>query len=64
VEDREGGIDARRGRAVRGQCTRKPEEAGRDAGRGLQQIGALELRCLGQRRLEELTHHSEGEIAL
>ena len=31
---------------------------------GLQQIGALELRCLGQRRLEKLTHHTEGKIAL
>ena len=64
VEDRERGIDARRGRAVRGGCARKPEQAGRHAGSGLQQIGALELRCLGQRRLEQLTHHSEGEIAL
>jgi hypothetical protein len=30
----------------------------------LQQLGALELRCLGQRRLEKLTHDSKGEIAL
>ena len=43
---------------------RKPEEAGRHAGGALQQIGALELRCVRQRRLEELAHHSEGELAL
>jgi hypothetical protein len=30
----------------------------------LQQIVTLQLRCFGQRRLEELTQHSEGEIAL
>ena len=45
-------------------CARKPEQAGRNAGGALQQLGALELRCLDQRRLEQLTHHSEGEVAL
>ena len=30
----------------------------------MQEIGALVLRCLDQRRLEELTHHAEGEVAL
>ena len=34
-------------------CARKPEQAGRNAGSALQQIGALELRCLDQRRLEQ-----------
>ena len=42
----------------------KPEQAGRHTGGGLQEISALELRCLGQRQLEKLTHDSEGEIAL
>ena len=64
VQDRERGIDARRGAAVRSWSTWKPEEGGRHAGSAVQQIGALQLRCLGQRPLEELTHHSEGEIAL
>ncbi len=64
VENRERGIDARRRRAVRSGCAWKSEQPGRHSGRGLQQIGTLELRCLGQRRLEELTHHSESEIAL
>ena len=63
VEDREGGIDARRKRI---HCSRagEAEHAGRHARSALQQIGAFELGCLDQHRLEQLTHHSEGEIAL
>ena len=64
VKDRERGIDARRGRPLRNGYAGQPQQAGRHAGSALQQIGTLELRCLGQRRLEELTHDSEGEIAL
>ena len=51
-------------RAVHSGCAWKPEDACRHAGSGLEQIGALDLRCLGQRRLEKLTHHSEGEVTL
>ena len=64
VEDCERGIDTRRVRAVPRGCARKPKNGCRHAGSVLEQIGALELRCLGQRRLEKLTHYSEGEIAL
>ena len=39
--------------AVRSGRAREPEQAGRHAGGALQQIGALELGCLGQRRLEQ-----------
>ena len=64
VQDRERSINARRGLIVSRGCAGKPEQAGRHAGGGLQQIGPLELRCLGQRRLEKLPHDTEGEIAL
>ena len=64
VQDRERGIDARRVRRRPQRVRPEAEQGGRHAGGVLQQIGALELRCLGQRRLEKLTHDSEGEIAL
>ena len=64
VEDRERGIEAQRGRTVCGWCARKPQQTGRDAGGAVQEIGALVLRCVNQRRLEELTHDPEGEVAL
>ena len=64
VEDRERGIDARRGRDTRRRCPWQPKESRGHAGSGLQQVGALELRRFGQRRLEQLAYHSEGEIAL
>ena len=63
VEDRERRIDPRREGPVGGGRAREAEEAGRHAGRGLQQLGTLALRGLGQRRLEELTDHPEGEPA-
>jgi len=64
VEDRERSVNAPRGRNVCGRCARKAEEAGRDAGGAVQEIGPLELRRLDQRGLEELSRHSKGEITL
>ena len=64
VEDRERGIDGRRRRAVGVRRPGEPEEAGRHSGAAVQQVGALELGCLGQQGLEELAHHAEGEVAL
>jgi len=64
VEDRKRGVDARRGRSIRRARAREPEQPGRHAGSVLQQVGTLELRCLDQRRLEQLPHDSEGEIRL
>ena len=39
-----------------GRAPASPSGVSRNAGSGLEQIGALELRCLGQRRLEQLPH--------
>ena len=64
VQDRERGVDARRGRSIRRGRAGKPEQAGRHAGSALQQIRTLELRCLHKRPLEQLPHHSEGEVGL
>ena len=64
VEDRKRGVDARRGLTIRRRSAREPEQVGRHTGSGLQQIGTLELRCLDQRRLEQLPHDPEGEVRL
>jgi len=53
------GSTFRRGRAVRSGWHREAlSKPGRHAGGGLQQIVTLQLRCFGQRRLDELTQHS------
>ena len=44
-------------------CPGKPECGRSDAGTGLQQVGTLELRCLGQHRLEQTGRiNAEGEL--
>jgi len=63
VEDRERGVDARKGRTVR-RCAWEPEQTGCHAGSVLHQIDTFELRCLDERGLEQLPHHAEGEIDL
>ena len=64
VEDCERRVAGRRLWGLRGGCARKPEDACGDAGARLEQLGALELRGVRQRRLEQLAHDAEREIAL
>jgi len=64
VQDRKRGIDTRRVPLIHRGRAWKTEQGGRLSRSGLQQIGALELGCFGERGFEKLTHHSEGELPL
>ena len=64
VQDREGRIGRGGGRLALLQRTGKPEHAGGEPRRPLQQVVALGGARLVEQRLEELAHHAEGEVAL
>src|SRR5438046_2635609 len=64
VQHRERGVDFRRRFGINCGSTHKTEQTVCGPGPCLKKVGALELREIGQRRLEELTHDSESKVEL
>ena len=64
MQDGERRVGRGRRRLAIGQRAGQPEDARRQAGRALEQLGALVDGRLAQSRLEELAHDAEGEVAL
>jgi hypothetical protein len=64
VQDRERVIDLRTPPHIHDCAPSEAEQARCDSRRTLQQFRALRVRCIDQRRLEQLADNAEGELAL